>query len=318
MAIALALLAGLCYAGAAVLQQRVAAEQPPELSLHPRLLLALVRRPLWLVGIALDVGAYLLEAGALASGNVVTVAPLLVSGLLFALPLSTVGGTGRVTRREWIPAIAVTGGLAVFVVVGSPEGDRSTASLGAWIAAGAVVASIAGLLVVLARDANGPRRALALGVATGAIYGFTAVLTKATVDLFDDGVLAVFGHWQLYALLAVSAVGLLLNQSAFQAGHVAASLPAIAVTNPVLSSLFAVTMFGEHLDAHGPLAVSVTVVSIVAMAAGTVALARSPLVTHEPSMSAAPEPTPPASPARAATSPPDAEEPAPASRTPPR
>ena len=69
----------------------------------------------------------------------------------------------------------------------------------------------------------------------------------------------MLGHWQLYALLAASAVGLLLNQSAFQAGHVAASLPAIAVTNPVLSSIFAVTMFGEHLDAHGPLAVTVTV-----------------------------------------------------------
>src|SRR5436190_492156 len=168
MAIVLAVLAGLSYAGAAVLQQRVASSQAPELSLRPGLLLALVRQPVWLLGIALDVGAYLLEAGALASGTVVTVAPLLVSGLLFALPLSTVGGRGRVTRREWIPAIAVTGGLAVFVVV-----------------------------------------------------------------------------------------------------------------NPVLSSIFAVTMFGEHLDATGALAVSVTVVSIVAMAAGTVALARSPLVAHE-------------------------------------
>jgi drug/metabolite transporter (DMT)-like permease len=236
-----------------------------------------------LLGIALDVGAYLLEAGALATGTVVTVAPLLVSGLLFALPLSTIGGHGRVTRREWIPAIAVTGGLAVFVVVGSPEGDRSTASLGAWIAAGTFVALTSGFLVAFARGVEGSRRALALGIATGTIYGYTAVLTKATVDLFDDGVVQVLGHWQLYALLAVSAVGLLLNQSAFQAGHVAASLPAIAVTNPVLSSIFAVTMFGEHLDASGAAAVTVTAVSIVAMAVGTLALARSPLVAHEES-----------------------------------
>jgi drug/metabolite transporter (DMT)-like permease len=281
VAIVLALLAGLSYAGAAVLQQRVAAGQAPELSLRPALLLALVRQPLWLLGIALDVGAYLLEAGALATGTVVTVAPLLVSGLLFALPLSTIGGHGRVTRREWIPAIAVTGGLAVFVVVGSPEGDRSTASLGAWIAAGTFVALTSGFLVAFARGVEGSRRALALGLATGTIYGFTAVLTKATVDLFDDGVVQVFGHWQLYALLAVSAVGLLLNQSAFQAGHVAASLPAIAVTNPVLSSIFAVTMFGEHLDASGAAAVTVTAVAIVAMGVGTLALARSPLVAHE-------------------------------------
>jgi drug/metabolite transporter (DMT)-like permease len=281
MAIALALLAGLSYAGASVLQQHVAAEQPPELSLRPALLLALVRRPLWLLGIALDVAAYGFEAGALAAGTVVTVAPLLVSGLLFALPLSTIGNARRVTRREWVPAIAVTGGLAVFVVVGSPVGDRSSASTAAWVVAGALVGVVAGTLVALAVKSGGTRRALLLGVATGTVYGLTAVLTKATVDLVESGVVQVLGHWQLYALLAVSGVGLLLNQSAFQAGHVAASLPAIAVTNPVLSSIFAVTMFGEHLDAHGPLPVTVTMVAIAAMAVGTMALARSPLVTHD-------------------------------------
>ena len=281
MAIVLALLAGLSYAGASVLQQRVASEQRPELSLRPALLLALARRPLWLLGIALDIGAYALEAGALATGTVVTVAPLLVSGLLFALPLSTMGHAARVTRHEWIPAIAVTGGLALFVTVGSPEGDRSTASAAAWVVAGTAVALVAATLVALAVRTLGARRALYLAVATGAVYGFTAVLTKATVDLFDDGVLEVLGHWQLSVLLAVSAVGLLLNQSAFQAGHVAASLPAIAVTNPVLSCIFAVTMFGEHLEASGPVAVTVTAVAVVAMVVGTIALARSPLVTHE-------------------------------------
>ena len=127
-------------------------------------------------------------------------------------------------------------------------------------------------MVALAVRAVGSRRALYLAVATGTVYGFTAILTKSTVDLFDGGIVEVLGHWQLYALLAVSAVGLLLNQSAFQAGHVAASLPAIAVTNPVLSCIFAVTMFGEHLDAHGPLPVTVTVLSIAAMAGGTIAL----------------------------------------------
>jgi hypothetical protein len=195
--------------------------------------------------------------------------------------LSTVGNSLRVTHREWIPAVAVTGALAVFVVVGSPAGDRSTASLGAWITAGTFVAVVTGSLVLLAVNAIGARRALYLGVATGTVYGLTAVLTKATVDLLDGGALEVLGHWQLYALLAASLVGLLLNQSAFQAGHVAASLPAIAVTNPVLSSVFAITMFGEHLHASGPLAVSITAASVVVMAMGVLALARSPLVTHE-------------------------------------
>ena len=281
MAVVLALLAGCSYAGAAVLQQLVAAAQPPELSLHPRLLLAVVRHPVWLLGIALDVVAYVLEAAALHEGSVVTVAPLLVSGLLFALPLSTVGTHQRVTRRELVPAVTVVVGLALFVQVGSPEGDRSSASAAAWLTVGVLVALAAAGLVALGRRELGARRALAYGVATGVVYSFTAVLTKSTVDLLDDGVANVFAHWQVYVLLAASAVGLLLNQSAFQAGHVAASLPAISVTNPVLASTFGIVMFGETLEAHGPLAVSVTVVAIVAMVVGTIALARSPLVTHD-------------------------------------
>lgn len=280
MAVVLALLAGLSYAGAAVLQQRVAAAQPPELSLSPRLLVAVARRPLWLLGIALDIVAYLFEAAALHEGTVVTVAPLLVSGLLFALPLSTIGTGHRVTRRELLPAFAVVAGLALFVQVGSPTGDRSTASAAAWIIVGSLVAVVVGALVVLGRKETGSRRALFFGVATGVVYSFTAVLTKSTVDLLDNGVGSVFSHWQVYVLLGASAVGLLINQSAFQAGHVAASLPAISVTNPVLASIFGITMFGETLDAHGPLAVSVTVLSIVAMVIGTVALSRSPLVAH--------------------------------------
>ena len=281
MAIVFALVAGLCYAGASVLQQRVASTAPPELSLHPKLVLALARQPLWLLGIALDIAAYGFEAGALANGSIVTVGPLLVSGLLFALPFSTVGSSRRVTRREWFPAIAVTAGLALFVQVGSPEGAGSTASALSWLLAGGLVAGLACGFLVLARHAPPGRRALMLGLATGTIYSFTAVLTKATVDLIDHGVVGVLSHWQLYALLAVSGVGLVVNQSAFQAGHVAASLPAIAVMNPVLSSMFGVTMFGEHLDAHGVLPVSVTVLAIVAMLVGTLSLARSPLVTHE-------------------------------------
>ena len=281
MAVVLALLAGLCYAGAAVLQQRVAAAQPPELSLSPRLLLAVARKPVWLLGIALDITAYLFEAGALHEGSVVTVAPLLVSGLLFALPFSTIGTGQRVTRRELFPAFAVVAGLALFVQVGSPTGDRSTASAAAWITIGALVTVVAGVLIVLGRRQIGSRRALYYGIATGVVYSFTAVLTKSTVDLLDNGVGALFSHWQVYVLLAASAVALLVNQSAFQAGHVAASLPAISVTNPVLASIFGIVMFGETLAAHGSPAVSVTILSIAAMVIGTLALARSPLVAHD-------------------------------------
>ena len=58
-------------------------------------------------------------------------------------------------------------------------------------------------------------------------------------------------------------------------------VPALAVTNPVLSSIIGITLFGETLGATGPIPVAVTVGAIVTMIAGTISLARSPLVTDE-------------------------------------
>jgi drug/metabolite transporter (DMT)-like permease len=283
LAVVLALAAGLCYATAAVLQQRVAAQQPPQLSLSPRLIVALAKRPLWLLGILVDVSAYFFEAGALAAGSIIIVGPLMVSGLLFAIPLATFGTGQRVSRREMLPATMVAAGLALFVAIGSPEGGSSSASLLGWILAGAVVALGAGTCVLVGRRQQTPpnQRALLFGLGTGIIYSFTAVLTKATVDLFRNGVLETLNHWQPYALITVSIAGLLLNQSAFQAGHVAASLPVISVANPVLASTFGVVLFGETLGANGAFEWTMTVLAICAMFIGTIRLASSPLVQHE-------------------------------------
>jgi len=106
------------------------------------------------------------------------------------------------------------------------------------------------------------------------------VLTKSTVDLLDGGIISLFTHWQVYVLVAVSSIGLVVNQSAFQAGHVAASLPVIAVANPTLSAALGVVLFGETMGAQGGLEWAVVVGAALIAITGTVALAQSPLVTH--------------------------------------
>ncbi|MGZ4689802.1 MAG: DMT family transporter [Acidimicrobiia bacterium] len=282
MVVLLALGAGLCYALASVMQHHVAAQQAPELSLHPRLIYELAKRPLWLAGIVLDIGAYLLEAAALSVGSIVVVQPLLVSGLLFALPLSAIGGVGKPRRREWTAAIALTLGIAVFVTVGSPTGGSSQAPIWQWAIVFAICGVIALGAVVLSRGAQPHVRALSLAFATGATYAVTAALTKTVVDVLGaHGVSGVLSSWETYALAVVSVAGLILNQSAFQAGHLAASLPALAVTNPVLSSIIGITLFGETLGATGPIPIALTTLAVVVMIAGTISLSRSPLVTGE-------------------------------------
>lgn len=59
-----------------------------------------------------------------------------------------------------------------------------------------------------------------------------ATLIKACTNLLVQGPVTLMTSWQLYALLAIGAVGLLPNQLAFQAGPLSESLPAITVVDP--------------------------------------------------------------------------------------
>jgi len=289
-----ALSAGLCYAIASVLQHRVAAAAPKSLSMNPRLLLEVMRHPIWLFGIGLDVGAYFLEALALANGSIVLVQTLLVSGLLFALPLSAIGREHRPRRSDWFAAASVVVGIAVFLSVGDPNDGHARATALDWVIAFGVCGSIIVTMVVLTRNVGSNYRALGLAVATGASYALTAALTKQVVTIIDrHGADGLFVRWPVYALGVFSIVGLILNQSAFNAGHLAASLPALAVTNPVLSSILGVALFEESLAAHGALQYLVTALAVAVMLVGVVRLARSPFVAgddlgHPPVTPAAP------------------------------
>jgi drug/metabolite transporter (DMT)-like permease len=282
LAVVLAIGAGMMYALASYFQHRGASSQSRELSLKWGLLAGLLRTPSWLVGTGLDLGAYGLEAVALAFGSLVVVQPLMVTGLLWALPLSTIGHAQRATRREWIPAVLLVASLAAFMVLGAPSGGRSNAPIRDWVVVAIAVTVVAGVLIGAARGAAPPRRAMLLAFAAGALSALTAALTKSSVALLGHGVGVAMSHWQPYALVAFGAVLLLISQSAFNAGHLVAALPALTVTTPVVGCIVGIALFGEHFDVAGAGAAVATAVAIGVMIVATVSLARSPLVTHDP------------------------------------
>ena len=282
MAFVFALGAGLCYAVASVFQHKVAAAAPDNLSLRPGLILELVKHPIWLFAIGLDFAAYFLEAAALSVGSIVLVQTLLVSGLLFALPLSAIGRATKPGRSEWFAAAALAAVIAVFLAVGEPIGTSGTATGFEWILGFGFCMSIALLMVLVTRGAQPHNRALGLAVATGSCYACTAALTKQVVDfLGDHDVSGLFLRWPVYALAVFSVTGLILNQSAFHAGHLAASLPALAVTNPILSSFLGVLLFEENLKAHGIVQYLIVAAAVGVMLVGVVRLARSPFVAGD-------------------------------------
>jgi uncharacterized protein (DUF983 family) len=128
--------------------------------------------------------------------------------------------------------------------------------------------------VVLAGRRDGRRRALLLAVATGLAYGVAAAMMISVVRLLDDGPLAVLAGWETYVLVVAAVGGTWLQQSAYQAGDLAASLPAVTVGEPVIGAVLGVLVLGEQVRADGPEWVLIGLL-VVAMVVATLALARS-------------------------------------------
>ncbi|HEX9529778.1 MAG TPA: DMT family transporter, partial [Acidimicrobiales bacterium] len=85
--VALSLGAALCFALSSVLQHRAAVGVPDEHSLRPRMFLRLGRDWRFYAGNGFDGLGFALQFLALRRGSLALVTPLLVTGLLFALPL---------------------------------------------------------------------------------------------------------------------------------------------------------------------------------------------------------------------------------------
>lgn len=103
----------------------------------------------------------------------------------------------------------------------------------------------AAVCVLVARDHPGATAAALLGIATGIAHAGTATLTKACTNLLTHSPATLVTSWQLCAVLAAGAVDLLLNQLSFQAGPLAAGLPAMTGVNPRLSVLLGVVVYDE-------------------------------------------------------------------------
>jgi drug/metabolite transporter (DMT)-like permease len=272
MDVVLALVAALCFSLGTVLEQQVASTASEEEARHARFLLRLARRPRWLAGIAADALGFVAQAAALAIGRLVVVQPLLATTVVFALPLGAKLGGRRVVRRDMAAALAVTGGLAVFLVVADPTGGREDATGAAWIVSFGMTGVVCALLALAARGRAPARRAGLLGAAAGILFGLSAALTKATVERVDEGLLEVFASWHLYALIVVGYAGMSLSQRSLQIGALAPSVATQMSLDPIASLLLGVFAFDETIHEDTGVLVA-ALVAFAVMIAGIVTLA---------------------------------------------
>src|ERR1700756_650629 len=234
MEIVLALVSSVLFALGSVLQQKAGVDAP-SVGTSSGLLLRMARRRVWLAGIGSDALGFVAQAAALGVGRLAVVQPLLVTSVVFALPLG----------------VRLTGLRA----------HRSDAAAAALLALGG-------------RHGPPPRRAVYLGAAAGILFALSAALTKAVVDELHRGVFHVLGSWELYALAAVGYTSMTLNQLALNTGALAATLATTTALDPIASVVLGLTVFHESPHA-GAAQVPVALVALGAALGGMVVLARA-------------------------------------------
>lgn len=233
----------------------------------------------WWLGSGIAALGFGLQAAALGLGSVLLVQALLVTALLFALPINA-RITGRpVTRAQWLWAAVLAAAVAVVVTVGNPTPGHQRGALEVWTTVVMVLAPVLVACVVGARLLAGrPAAAVLLAVVSGSLWGVFAVLTKGVVDRLADvgqsGVWTLLGAPELYIWAAVGVAATAWQQSSFRAGSLAASLPTMTVAEPVVASILGVFVLGETLR-PGEDGWVALIVAIALMVVATTALASS-------------------------------------------
>lgn len=271
----LALGAAFFIATGDVIQQRSAHDVTDVPVGHLELFTRLLRDRQWWLGSVVGALGFGLQAAALGLGSVLLVQALLVTSLLFALPINA-RVTGRpVTGAQWAWAGLLAAAVAVIVTVGNPTEGHSRGAFEVWTIVVAVLGPTLVFCIGGARLLSGrPAAAVLLGLVSGTLWGVFAVLTKGVVDRFGHGLGAVLSAPELYVWAAVAVAATAWQQSSFRAGSLAASLPTMTVAEPVTASVLGILVLGETLR-PGERGWALLVVAIAVMVAATVALARS-------------------------------------------
>jgi drug/metabolite transporter (DMT)-like permease len=249
----LAVVAAASFALAATLWQKAQLGLEGASLRHPRSLLAVLADPIWLLGLAAQGVGIALQAAALDRGRVSIIQPLLVTAVIWALPLGYFLTGQRITKRMVSGAIIVVAGLGVFAAFGDPAGGVDDAPLSDWIVPIVVILAACVGLFLLARRLGATGRAATLGTLAGVLYGLSATLMKPVVEsLHADGLSATLESWEFWVMSAGGLIGFAIQQMSLSTGRLVASVATVSVANPDVAVILGAIILQESLDTDPP------------------------------------------------------------------
>jgi hypothetical protein len=267
-----ALGAALGFAISSPLQHHAAAKAPPGINNARHLLPHLVRRPWWLVGQVLALASFFLHAYALHAGALALVQPIVVSGIVFAVPIRAALSRKRPPPGEIRAVLVTAAGLGTFLVAaGSMVGTRTLLTVGGvFVAVGVLVAG--GVFVLAGMSTTAALRAGLYGVTAGILFGMVAGCVKLALGLFEEhGLMGVLTGWPTWVLIPMGISGVAINQRAYRVGALSASMPVLNIVNVLVALTFGVIVLGE-IPAHDPGPLVAELVGLACIALGLVQL----------------------------------------------
>ncbi len=291
MAATLALAAAFLFALAATLQQKGALDLPRVSLAEPSSLLKLLGETMWLLGTAAMLVGYVVQAAALDRGQVSIVQPLLVTTVVFALPLGYYLTGQHVGKKEIIGAFVIIVGLALFTVFGQPAEGNGNAPGIDWLIVIALAAIVSGAMLSFAGRGGLSMKAALYGSAAGVLFGLSASLAKPTLGYLDDGVDEMLSHWEPYVLAVVGILGFVLQQISLGTGRLAPSVATVSTVNPFVSIMIGTFLLDERLS-RPAWHVAAAIIGLVLALGGAVVISLSTEGAKESDRSPEPAPVP--------------------------
>jgi drug/metabolite transporter (DMT)-like permease len=263
-----ALAAATLYAAAVTLQALEARRAPADLHLRASLIVFLFRRRLWVLGTALGLLGWPLQALALAFAPLALVQPIMALSVVGLLAAGHRILGEPITRRSALATLAIVGGIAILAVTVPRGGGSGNGGLLAVALAGLGVLAVAPLLPLPGRPAPANR----LAFAAGAAY----VLVALTTALLDSA-LGRGAWWPAVAWIALSAasagVGGITEMSAFRLAPATVVAPMIFAMETVAPALLG-PLLGQRLGSGAP-SLAIDLGGLVLVGLGVILLARS-------------------------------------------
>ena len=243
----------MCFALAATLWQKAALSLTGVSFRHPRSLLVLLTQWVWLLGLAAQIVGVVLQAAALDRGRVSIIQPLLVTTVIWALPLGYFLTHQTVGAREVLGAGIIVVGLALFASFGDPAAGIDDAPGSDWVASILVIGAACAALLLFANRGSLSTRAAMLGTIAGMLYGLSATLMKPVVEnLHADGLAEVIAGWEFWVWAIAGIVGFLVQQLSLSTGRLVPSVATVSVANPVVSVMLGALVLQERLAKNPP------------------------------------------------------------------